>query len=64
MNRLKNYFQQIGRTNIQIHRKIIQYLFLITTVAIGVQFSLFVIQLNDKQRMISVDGTTGQIKVW
>jgi len=26
--------------------------------------SLFVIQLNDKQRMISVDGTTGQIKVW
>lgn len=25
--------------------------------------SLFVIQLNDKQRMISVDGTTGQIEV-
>ncbi len=26
--------------------------------------SLFVIQLGDKQRMISVDGTTGQIKAW
>jgi polyferredoxin len=46
MHRLKNYFQQIGRTNIQIHRKIIQYLFLITTVAIGVQFSIFVNQLE------------------
>ena len=46
MNRLKNYFQRINLNNIQFHRKFIQYLFLITTVGIGVQFSIFVSQLE------------------
>ncbi len=46
MNRLKNYFQGINLNNIQFHRKLIQYLFLITTVGIGVQFSIFVSQLE------------------
>jgi len=43
---MKNYFQKIGRNHIQIHRKIIQYIFLVTTVGIGVQFSIFVNQLE------------------
>ena len=46
MNRLKSYFQYIHSTNIQTHRKIVQYLFLATTVFIGVQFSIFVNQLE------------------
>ncbi len=46
MQRLINYFQNINLTNIQIHRRIVQYLFLATTVFIGVQFSVFVNQLE------------------
>ena len=46
MQRLVNYFLNNNLTNIQIHRRIVQYLFLVTTVFIGVQFSVFVNQLE------------------
>lgn len=46
MQRLVNYFQNNNLANIQIHRRIVQYLFLATTVFIGVQFSVFVNQLE------------------
>jgi polyferredoxin len=38
--------QNQAKNNIQIYRKIVQYLFLAVIVLIGVQFSLFVIQLE------------------
>lgn len=47
MQRLINYFQNINLTNIQIYRKIVQYLFFSTTVLIGVKFSVFVNQLEN-----------------
>ena len=46
MKRLIGYFQNINFTNIQIHRKFVQYLFLATTILIGAKFSVFVNQLE------------------
>lgn len=46
MHRFKSYFQQIRRTPVQIYRKVIQCLFLITTIGIGLQFGIFVNQLE------------------
>jgi len=46
MKRLKKYWHHFTLNSIQPYRKIVQYLFLATTVLIGVQFSLFVNQLE------------------
>jgi len=46
MKRLKKYWHHFTLKSIQPYRKIIQYLFSATTVLIGVQFSIFVIQLE------------------
>jgi len=47
MHKFINYFQNINPKSIQIHRRIVQYLFLVTTVLIGLQFSVFVNQLEN-----------------
>ena len=47
MHKLTNYFQRINPTNIQIHRRIVQYLFFATTALIGVEFSVFVNQMEN-----------------
>jgi len=47
MHKFINYFQNINLTSIQIHRRIVQYLFLATTVLIGVLFGVFVNQLEN-----------------
>lgn len=46
MFRFKYDVRLFSRKNIQFHRKIIQFLFLATTVGIGVQFSIFVNELQ------------------
>jgi polyferredoxin len=38
-------FKQLSRPNIQLYRKIVQYIFLSTVVMIGIKFSIFVNQL-------------------
>jgi hypothetical protein len=38
--------KKLNRPDIQLYRKIIQYLFLATVVLIGIQFTLFVNQLE------------------
>ncbi|MGD9079803.1 MAG: hypothetical protein PVG96_10695, partial [Desulfobacterales bacterium] len=47
MNEFKPASQNGADHNIQIYRKIIQYLFLAVIVLIGVQFALFVNQLEE-----------------
>ena len=46
MQKFIHYFRNINFINIQTYRRIVQYLFLATTVSIGVQFSVFVKQLE------------------
>ena len=46
MKQIKNFGQNINKNPIQSYRRIIQFLFLATTVLIGVQFSVFVNQLQ------------------
>ncbi len=47
MHKILNHIRHINLANIQIIRRIVQYLFLATTVIIGVQFSLFINQLEN-----------------
>ncbi|RLD90095.1 MAG: FeS-binding protein [Bacteroidetes bacterium] len=47
MHRLINYFKRINFITIQTYRRTVQFLFLATTVSIGVQFSVFVKQLGN-----------------
>ncbi len=47
MHNLKRYFRNLSLSDTQIHRKIVQYLFLATTVFIGIKFSLFTRQLEN-----------------
>ncbi len=46
MNEINQTSKNRANHNIQTYRKIVQYLFLAVTVLIGVQFSIFVSQLE------------------
>ena len=45
MNITADLIKQLSQPNIQLHRKMVQYLFLATLVLIGIKFSIFVNQL-------------------
>jgi len=45
MRTIRNMLKQISQPNIQLYRKIVQYIFLATVVMIGIKFSIFVNQL-------------------
>ena len=45
MRIIRNIIKQFSQANIQLYRKVVQYLFLVTVVLIGIQFSIFANQL-------------------
>jgi len=46
MNRAETFINKLKQPNIQLYRKLIQYLFLATVVLIGIKFTMFVNQLE------------------
>jgi polyferredoxin len=45
MRIIRNIIKQFSQANIQLYRKVVQYLFLVTVVLIGIQFNIFANQL-------------------
>ncbi len=47
MDNIRNLIKHLSPANIQLYRKVVQFLFLATVVLIGIQFSIFVNQLEN-----------------